>query len=961
MKSPIAAVVIFFACLCLTLAGPLDERAHAWPPPGTPVKLPINRDLWMSNVGAESLGNNGGASRLKLKGQQEFSLIDVDTASLKGRIVTGALLHLHCASPKDPALRVSVSTVASPWQEGTGQSYAQVTGASCFAQAELGKRDWAYPGSTFMDVAWGRGHTIWKFADATPQDQDGWQTVAVDPDVVAARVAGLSDGFALYDDVGSIWSLTDGTFTFKNFPNRFFASREQNNAAPYMEVWIAGENKTPPAPVTEITVDAESVPAGEAIVRWKTPVASGGAKTLGFNVRYQNLDVPRYLVPMAGKPGQEVVMWLKDISFQPGESVELSIAAVDAAGNASQPFVKKIQVSSRPRVMGFAASEIKPFAASTNLPQVAGLKIAIVDMLDVINGRTGKLTPAHNEDYKGGNHLYSAEKKLVRLQAARNESVAFQVNLDGKADAVELALKMNDTELQPKIGYFDYVAGGIPDAVMPLKGAIAIPAKDDPEAAENNNGSFLCEIYVPHKIKPGLSTGTLTISAGGQKSELAVALTVWDFTLPDKLSFLPEMNAYGTAMPTGAGLAYYRVAHEHRTVLNRLYYGWKGSVSLAPAFKDGAFEWKDFDEITAGLFDGSAFKDLPRAGEPVDVFYLPVNENWPLGIFDHYTKAYWPEQALSPKYRAGLQQAFAGFASHINQKGWHDTIFEFFLNNKVYFKKANDFKSCSAPWIFDEPVNTQDFWALRYYGMLFHLGADPVRGAAKMWFRCDFSRSHYARNTMWGVLDMEVMGGADTQKVRMKQDERVLSGKNYFSEYGGSAAPGVNNAMGEAWCLAAWCHGSAGVLPWQTIGTKKAWAAGEDTSLFYACADGAVVPSVRLKAFTRGEQDVEYLTWLEDVYDQPHWAVANGVRQAVNLGGKVVKTSSDDAGIMKFDKVDPAGLWDLRTRVAAMVSAKKPAYKRSLRPMEMPVMDAASLPDIGYTPVAPQVEPARPE
>jgi len=38
------------------------------------------------------------------------------------------------------------------------------------------------------------------------------------------------------------------------------------------------------------------------------------------------------------------------------------------------------------------------------------------------------------------------------------------------------------------------------------------------------------------------------------------------------------MNAYGTAGPSGQGLEYYRVAHEHRTCLNRLYYNWSGGV-----------------------------------------------------------------------------------------------------------------------------------------------------------------------------------------------------------------------------------------------------------------------------------------------------------------------------------------------------------------------------------------------
>jgi hypothetical protein len=49
--------------------------------------------------------------------------------------------------------------------------------------------------------------------------------------------------------------------------------------------------------------------------------------------------------------------------------------------------------------------------------------------------------------------------------------------------------------------------------------------------------------------------------------------------------------------------------------------------------------------------------------------------------------------------------------------------------------------------------------------------------------------------------------------------------------------------------------------------------------------------------------------------------VANGVRQVVDLTSTVRKTSDSDAGTIRFDKADPAALWQLRTRVAAMVAA----------------------------------------
>src|SRR5437016_587615 len=83
-----------------------------------PVKLPVTRDAWISAFPGEQEGNNGGAPRLKFKGIQEFSLLDFDTASLHGKQISRAQLWLHLESKDAPLGRMTVSTVAVPWDEG---------------------------------------------------------------------------------------------------------------------------------------------------------------------------------------------------------------------------------------------------------------------------------------------------------------------------------------------------------------------------------------------------------------------------------------------------------------------------------------------------------------------------------------------------------------------------------------------------------------------------------------------------------------------------------------------------------------------------------------------------------------------------------------------------------------------------------------------------------------------------
>src|SRR5262245_26909061 len=74
------------------------------------VRLAVTHDTWVSDVGSEADGNNGGASRLKFKSIQEMSLIDVDPAPLRGRVLAEATLHLKLVGDV-PLRRVTISGV----------------------------------------------------------------------------------------------------------------------------------------------------------------------------------------------------------------------------------------------------------------------------------------------------------------------------------------------------------------------------------------------------------------------------------------------------------------------------------------------------------------------------------------------------------------------------------------------------------------------------------------------------------------------------------------------------------------------------------------------------------------------------------------------------------------------------------------------------------------------------------
>jgi hypothetical protein len=203
----------------------------------------------------------------------------VDPAALKGRVVLAATLHLRLAGDQ-PLRRITVGTVGAEWVEGTATNYEPQKGSSTFNRRRHPDVYWTVPGSDLCSVILGQGGTLWRMADAFPPDGQGWQRVAVDPAVVAARVAGISHGFLVFDDTGSEWEHRGERFTFHLFPNRFVYSREAGpKNAPYLTVTLGEGDKQPPPAPGDLRGEAGDLPAGEAWLSWTTPRDVGPAGT----------------------------------------------------------------------------------------------------------------------------------------------------------------------------------------------------------------------------------------------------------------------------------------------------------------------------------------------------------------------------------------------------------------------------------------------------------------------------------------------------------------------------------------------------------------------------------------------------------------------------------------------------------------------------------------------------------
>ena len=88
----ILILALWLVCSSITMGNasqPLKENT---------IRLPVIRDTWLSSYKDERDANLGGENRLKAKGILEFSLVDFNPKKLRGRVITGATLHVHCRS-----------------------------------------------------------------------------------------------------------------------------------------------------------------------------------------------------------------------------------------------------------------------------------------------------------------------------------------------------------------------------------------------------------------------------------------------------------------------------------------------------------------------------------------------------------------------------------------------------------------------------------------------------------------------------------------------------------------------------------------------------------------------------------------------------------------------------------------------------------------------------------------------
>ncbi len=618
-------------------------------------------------------------------------------------------------------------------------------------------------------------------------------------------------------------------------------------------------------------------------------------------------------------------------------------------------------------------------ALEVNMAAAAQITVWAIDDSVRVNPETGKLIEDNPDqlpgcvsgDYRSGNWAWSARDRTVRLWAAKNEVVAFQVIVEGKAKRVTLSasalagpagreiparqLKLFrqwyiwvDRQEKGRACMAPLGALWYPDVAIPLGepkfgNGFSIPSRDfhDPSGKRlpsQTNQAIWVDLHVPEDAAAGAYTGKISIEADGQAVTVNIALHVWDYAIPRELNMHAELMNYGATVrePQVAMMySYFRLAQEHRTTIS--------DNKAKPAYDGQDYDWKDFDERFGPLFDGSALTDGPAAGVPIPLWTFPVEygvkrvdkpgkspfKDWPIPA-PKTASGYGVD--FTDSFRIDLAAAFRKWEQHFLSKGWTRTRHQLWQDSldepgfhksgeqlragreqaEAIFQTASILKACKPRLIFYK----LDIGGGNSGNRLDLDGNGKVEGAV------DVANYFAPVVPLFSVHGLCIDVGA-LEKAGAAHGTRAIFYNGYHPRVGPNTITGELLGL-RTWAVAAWRSGLSGWADWQFRKDDRKqlfYETNDDAGrnlYFYPGAqiglDDRLFASLRLKAMRRGAQDYEMLRLLaaRDSNDRRAQAIASTVCGA---GFKEVRVDladfqDDQVGVMKpYTGVDKNAHW----------------------------------------------------
>ena len=525
-----------------------------------------------------------------------------------------------------------------------------------------------------------------------------------------------------------------------------------------------------------------------------------------------------------------------------------------------------------------------------------------------------------SRDYKARNLVWSAAEGKVRLHAARNEFVAFQIVVEAEVPVSGIKVEMECLAgpdgrklagrnvalfkawyVHVKQASTGYEAGSLgpgwyPDALLPAPTGKPIrfdlPDPDNAIGESHRNQSLWVDICVPRERQlapPGIYTGTARVNWFGGERRISVELDVWDFALPDEGHLRGDIfNNSLQNMDSDMELRYYQMARQHRFEPGIAYY--RPDIRVRGA--EVSIEWTSYDGRVQKYLDGSAFTKAygywgPGYGVPIDHLLLPFDcgkkpayrSAWPVRM---------PEQGPTSDFEAVWVETARQIREHFDADRHRRKV------GKVVFLDG-----------LDEAYYDEAYEKMIYYCELLRRSMD------KGWFqyRIDggYSREAVERLHPWVDLWIchTIAFNADTVAYARDKGVEVWCYGPMVYEKRENSACGSNTFLdldlltcrGLPW--AAWKH-RCGYCEWEfDCAADKAWTEalnwvtehveynGSGLLIYRGEAIGSPdpIPSIRLKAQRRGFQDYEYFWLLREAgRGKEADALVNSILRAIPFG-----------------------------------------------------------------------------
>ena len=973
MKRQVLILALAVTTVCSAETVLLKTTADTW------IEIP-NFGRFRSPEAAKP--GHGSDEHLAIRGRESIALLDFDLAPAKGMTVSRATLRVHREPDPVPLHTVGLSTVSGSgrWSESAaGFSFAREDRQPwSYAGSDITDVTFGQGGSLYSYQRVRDAGDGWYEADVPPAlvhallagDQYGLLLDDEKGQTQTRHVLTSREG--KFPPVLTV----EGTRSDRTAPGAPKALTAPDVRALGRTTLAAGS--------AIVRFGGAGDDAGKGVpTRYELRYSERPLTAAGFDAA---TSVPRWsLDPLAPKtrPLATANALHDDVTavvegLRPGELYYFAARATDEAGNAGP-------VSALGRYRAFARKfpELPPEIPAARAGSVPRPQIWAAPELWKIDPRSGNALEAGDADYRVANPVWDAATATVRLQGARNEFVAFQIavegrNLSGVSVAVDRplfassklpaifersgAVQLYREWFVPDDKQTSEPRGWYPDPLLPIEGPFDIPAADNKVPGQTVQPVF-ADVYIPADAKPGKHTGRVSVRAAGLTREIAIEVEVLPFALPDKLNFIVDLNCYsgvnsgynmrrGTPEYRALEVAYHRVAHLNRANLDVLGYSHSGTVEPdhTPGLTgEGAntriSDWSAWDAHFGPVLDGSAFRDLPRAAVPVPAIYLPFFENWPGDLRRSYKFNDYPQARTEEEYKdiitrhaieaAPIEESFsqdyqerfsavaAQFAEHLKERGWLNTKYLVYFNDKYYYKRPSQGGRGISWWLMDEPNHRDDVLATGFLAYLLKRGTSkfpevPIR------LRGDISRVEWIRDLLAGQLDLTCVSQHFFDRNRYLMNDRRRFGREYW-HYSSTNHPRDTNVGMRAWCWRVWLNGGEGIVPWNTVRGAEAWDRAEPLTVFYVGRKfGKDEPfaSLRLKAYRRGQQDIEYLVLMANHAGWDREAVTRAASAALDLSGQFRQSGEEDAGSTSFRNIKDSQLEAVRQRVAKALSAR---------------------------------------